>query len=73
MRYAMPRYEAKIDGEDKWKEISDIEMMEELYKHFDRVTPAVKEMINGKEFRTSDARYRLKWKGGDSEASRSQS
>jgi hypothetical protein len=67
----MPRYEAKIDGEDSWKEITDIEMMEELYKHFDRVTPAVKEMINGKEFRTSDAIYRLKWKGGDALATRS--
>lgn len=70
MRYAMPLYEVKYNGNDVWEDISDIEVMEELYKHFDRVTPAIKEMINGREFRTSEAVYRLKWKGGDSEASR---
>ena len=69
MRYAMPRYEVKFNGNNVWEEISDIELMEELYKRYDRVTPAIKEMIKGKEYRTSDAVYRLKWKGGDSEAS----
>lgn len=70
MRYAMPLYEVKYNGNRNWEDISDIEVMEELYKLYDRVTPAIKEMINGKEFRTSGAVYRLKWKGGDSEASK---
>lgn len=68
MRYAMPRYEVKYNGNDNWEEISDIEVMEELYKHFERVTPAIKQMINGKNLTTPDAVYRLKWKGGDTEA-----
>jgi hypothetical protein len=63
----MPLYEVRYSFNDKWQEISDVELMEDLYKTFDRVTPAIKEMIKGKELRTPDADYRLKWKGGDSE------
>ena len=68
MRFAMPRYEVKYDGKGEWEEISDLELMEELYKIYDRVTPAIKEMISGRKLQTSDAVYRLKWKGGDSES-----
>ena len=68
MRYALPRYEVKYTGYHSWKEISDIELMEELYRHYDRVTPAIKKMINGNILQTSNAAYRLKWKGGDHEA-----
>ena len=50
MRYAMPLYEVKYNGNDVCEDISDIKIMEKLYKHFDRVTPAIKELINGKEF-----------------------
>ena len=67
MRYAMPRYEVKYSGKGEWEEISDVELMEELYKIYDRVTPAIKKMINGKKLQTAVAVYRLKWKGGDSE------
>ena len=67
MRYAMPLYEVRYSSNDHWEEISDVELMEDLYKTYDRVTPAIKEMIKGKELRTPDADYRLKWKGGDSE------
>ena len=68
MRYALPRYEVKYTGNHSWEEISDIELMEELYRHYDRVTPAIKKMINGNILQTSIAAYRLKWKGGDHEA-----
>ena len=71
MRYALPRYEMRVDDNDTWQEISDIELMEELYKHYDRVTPIIKEMMSGKELQLANAVYRLKWKGGDSEVSRS--
>jgi hypothetical protein len=39
--------------------------MDGLYKIYNRITPAIKEMIQGKEVQTADAVYRLKWKGGD--------
>ncbi len=57
----MPRYEVRYDESGEWIEISDLEFMNGLYKLYDRVTPAIKEMINGKELRTPDAFYRLKW------------
>lgn len=59
----MPRYEVRYPKKETWQEISDVELMEGLYKIYDRVTPAIKEMIEGKELRTPDADYRLKWRG----------
>ncbi len=57
----MPRYEVRYGENGEWIEISEIEFMDGLYKLYNRVTPAIKEMINGKEVRTPDAHYRLKW------------
>ncbi len=61
----MPCYEAKYFRKNYWEEISDIELMDGLYKIYNRITPAIKEMIQGKEIQTTDAVYRLKWKGGE--------
>ena len=57
----MPCYEVRYNENEEWKEISDLEFMDGLYKLYHRVTPAIKEMIAGKELRTPDAVYRLKW------------
>lgn len=57
----MPRYEVRYEENGDWIEISEIEFMNGLYKLYNRVTPAIKEMINGKELRTPDGFYRLKW------------
>ena len=57
----MPHYEVRYHEKDDWQEISDVELMEGLYKVYDRVTPVIREMIKGKELRTPDAFYRLKW------------
>ena len=62
----MPRYEVRYHEKGDWQEISDVELMEGLYKIYDRVTPAIKEMIQGKELRTTHAFYRLKWRSGGS-------
>ena len=64
-KYSMPLYEVKYHGEEHWKEISDLELMNELYKLFNRVTPIIKEMIKGEEVETLYGTYRLKLKGGD--------
>ena len=58
----MPRYEARYGENGEWIEISDLQLMDGLYKLYRRVTPAIKEMIDGKELRTPDAVYRIKWK-----------
>ncbi len=62
----MPRYEVRYNVNEEWKEISELEFMDGLYKLYDRVTPVIKQMIEGKELRTPDAFYRLKWQFGNS-------
>ena len=61
----MPLYEVKYHEEDDWREISELELMDELYRTFDKVTPAIKEMIMGKEVRTPHGIFRLKQQGGE--------
>ena len=57
----MPRYEVRYGESQEWEEISELEFMDGLYKLYHRVTPVIKEMLTGKELRTPDAVYRLKW------------
>ena len=63
-KYEMPIYEVKYRETDEWVEISDVELMDQLYKTYKKVTPAIKEMIMGKELETHHGTYRLKLKGG---------
>lgn len=66
----MPRYEVRYNGNEEWEEVSELEFMDGLYKLYHRVTPAIKEMIEGKELRTPHAVYRLKWQFGNSRMTR---
>jgi len=59
--FAQPRFEVRCHEKNEWQEISEIEIMNELYKIYKRVTPVIKEMINGKEVRTPDGLFRLKF------------
>jgi len=63
--YEMPLYEVRYNERREWKEISDVELMDDLYKFYKKVTPAIREMIEGKELQTPDAVYRIKLKGGE--------
>jgi hypothetical protein len=63
---SVPRYEIKYFKSDDWQEISDIQLMEELYKIHNRATPAIKQMLGGRVLQTPDAYCRLKWKSWDS-------
>jgi len=64
-QFEMPLYEVKYHEGDEWVEISDLMLMDELYKTFNKATPAIKDMILGKEVKTRHGIYRLKKKGGD--------
>ena len=64
LKYAMPLYEAKYHKKDEWKEISELELMDQLYKTYRKVTPAIKQMMMGKEIETPHGIYRLKYEGG---------
>ena len=63
--YTLPLYEAKYNEKEDWEEITEIQLMDGLYRIYKKVTPAIKEMIEGKEIFTPEAVYRLKMKGGE--------
>jgi hypothetical protein len=60
MMFEMPQYEFRFHDKTDWKEISEIQCMDGLYRVYNKVTPAIKEMIMGKEVKTPDGVYRLK-------------
>ena len=60
----MPRYEVRYHEKEDWKEISELELMDGLYRLYHRVSPAIKEMLAGKELHTPKADYRLKCRLG---------
>ena len=60
---AVPCYEFWCFDKNEWKEISEIEIMNRLYKIYKKVTPAIKDMINGKEVQTPDGLFRLRFEG----------
>ena len=39
--------------------------MDQLYRTYNKATPAIKEMIKGNEVKTPYGIYRLKFKGGE--------
>lgn len=65
MMWAMPLYEVKYSEDDEWTEISDVELVDQLYRTYNKATPVIKEMITGKEVKTPHGTYRLKLRGGE--------
>jgi hypothetical protein len=65
MMFTMPLYEIRYHGKVEWEQISELELMDGLYKIYKKVTPAIKEMIRGREVKTPDAIYRLRMRGGE--------
>jgi len=72
LNFVMPLYEAKCHEGGEWIEISELKLMDQLYKTYAKVTPAIKEMIMGKEVETPHGVYRLKLKGGAQGENRSE-
>jgi hypothetical protein len=60
MKFEMPQYEFRFHDKTDWIEISEIQLMDGLYKIYKKITPAIKEMIWGKEVKTPEGVYRLK-------------
>jgi hypothetical protein len=65
LKFAMPLYEAKYHETEDWMEISELELMDQLYRTYTKVTPEIKKMIMGREVETPHGVYRLKFKGGE--------
>ncbi len=70
--FTMPLYEAKHHGEDEWMEISELELMDQLYRTYKQITPVIKKMIMGKQVEAPDGIYRLKLKGGEQSGEQSE-
>ena len=60
MMFEMPQYEVRDLDMSEWRDISEIDIMQKLHEYFDRVTPAIQQMIDGEQVRTHYASYRLK-------------
>ena len=60
--FILPIYEVKYLEKDEWIEISDLELVDQLYRTYRRVTPAIKQMMMGKKVETPNGIYRLKLK-----------
>jgi hypothetical protein len=45
----MPLYEVRYDDKIEWEEISEIDLMQRLHETYDRVTPAIQQMIEGEQ------------------------
>ena len=65
MMFEMPQYEVRDHDTAEWKDISEMDLMYSLVKFFDRVTPAIQQMIKGEQVITPDAVYRLKRREND--------
>jgi len=60
MEFAMPLYEVRYHDKENWEQLSEIDLMHRLHESFDRVTPAIQQMIEGQQVRTPDGVYRVK-------------
>ena len=59
----MIHYEVRYFDKAEWEKISEVEVLESLQNAFVRVTPALRDMIQGKQVTTPDAKYRIKGLG----------
>ena len=59
LSYEMPLYYVKYHEKDEWVKISELKLMDQLYQSFNKVTPAIKEMLMGKEVKTEHGIYKL--------------
>ena len=59
----MLHYEVWYFDKTEWEKISEVEVLESLLDTFVRVTPALRDMIQGKQVTTPDAIYRIKGLG----------
>ena len=65
MKFAMPLYEVRYHEKEEWEELTEIELLHKLVETYDRVTPAIQQMIEGKQLLTAEAVYRLKFKSSE--------
>ena len=55
-----PRFEVKSINEDKWKMISEKELLLNLFDAYTLITPIIVKMFEGEEIETPSAMYRIR-------------
>lgn len=60
MLFAMPSYEVKYHDKNEWEAISETKVLAKLQETYDRVTPAIQDMMDGKQVLTPQAVFRIK-------------
>lgn len=60
MKFKVPRYEVRYHGKEIWEDISELALMQSLQETYGRVTPLIRQMLEGKKVQTPEAVYRLK-------------
>jgi hypothetical protein len=60
MKFKMLHYEVRYFDKTEWEKISEVEVLESLQDAFVRITPVLKDMIQGKRVTTPNATYRIK-------------
>ena len=49
----------RLNSKDKWISMNDEEFMVMLYQHHDKLTPYIKEMLNGTILNRSSGQYKI--------------
>jgi hypothetical protein len=60
MQFKLSQYEFKDSNSDDWQEISEIIVLGKLADEYDRLTPLLSEMLQGKEIMTTEGIFRMK-------------
>lgn len=56
----MSQFQVKYPDEDGWKEISESRVLGKFVDEFDRITPIIIQMVQGKQIITTDGIFRMK-------------
>jgi len=63
MKATMSLYEIRYHGKENWEDITDVDLIQKLRDTFERVIPAIQQILEGDLLLTPDAIYRLKVRG----------
>ena len=59
MKLTLSRFEIKNSDTDCWQRISEVLALEILQDNFERITPKIDDMLQGKELETPDGIIRI--------------
>ncbi|UCE52705.1 MAG: hypothetical protein JSV31_26185 [Desulfobacterales bacterium] len=59
IQFRLPQYEMRYSNNGDWVSISERSALESLLDNFDRVSPIIDEMLQGKEILIQNSVYRI--------------